>query len=85
MADVDVKLILFAKARELVGASEVNVRFPQELSSEHLKSKIIQSFPVLDKLGGTWLLALNEAYIDTDRVTLNTGDTLAVIPPISGG
>jgi molybdopterin converting factor small subunit len=30
-------------------------------------------------------LAVNEEYVDSNGVTLKNGDTVAVIPPISGG
>jgi molybdopterin converting factor small subunit len=30
-------------------------------------------------------LAVNEEYVDSDGVILKNGDTVAIIPPISGG
>ncbi len=30
-------------------------------------------------------LAVNEEYVDSNGITLKNGDTVAVIPPISGG
>jgi len=61
------------------------LRVCQSLPVQQLKSKLLQAFPGLDKLGGAFVLALNEEYIETGTVELNEGDELAVIPPISGG
>lgn len=40
----------------------------------------------LQVLRGTVILSINQAYIDLDStITINSGDEVAVIPPISGG
>ena len=84
---VAVSLLLFAKARELVGSSSVNLSVPSSTSTySDLLTFILEAFPVLKRLGGTFVLSLNENYIDQDsEISLRTGDELAVIPPISGG
>ena len=84
---VAVSLLLFAKARELVGSSCVGLSLPSSTSTHSdLVSSVLESFPVLKRLGGTFVLSLNENYIDQDsEISLRTGDELAVIPPISGG
>ena len=84
---VAVSLLLFAKARELVGSSSVNLSVPSSTSTySDLVTFILEAFPVLKRLGGTFVLSLNENYIDRDsEISLGTGDELAVIPPISGG
>ena len=84
---VAVSLLLFAKARELVGSSSVNLSVPSSTSTySDLVTLILEAFPVLKRLGGTFVLSLNENYIDQDsEISLGTGDELAVIPPISGG
>lgn len=84
---VAVSLLLFAKARELVGSSSVSLSLPSSTSTySDLVSSVLESFPVLKRLGGTFVLSLNENYIDQDsEISLRTGDELAVIPPISGG
>ena len=84
---VAVSLLLFAKARELVGSSSVSLSLPSSTSTHSdLVSSVLESFPVLKRLGGTFVLSLNENYIDQDsEISLRTGDELAVIPPISGG
>ena len=84
---VAVSLLLFAKARELVGSSSVSLSVPSSTSTySDLVTLILEAFPVLKRLGGTFVLSLNENYIDQDsELSLGTGDELAVIPPISGG
>ena len=84
---VAVSLLLFAKARELVGSSSVSLSLPSSTSTySDLVTYILETFPILKRLGGTFVLSLNENYIDQDsELSLRTGDELAVIPPISGG
>ena len=84
---VAVSLLLFAKARELVGSSSVSLSLPSSTSTySDLVSSVLELFPVLKRLGGTFVLSLNENYIDQDsEISLSAGDELAVIPPISGG
>ena len=84
---VAVSLLLFAKARELVGSSSVSLTLPSSTTTySDLVTFILEAFPVLKRLGGTFVLSLNENYIDQDsELSLRTGDELAVIPPISGG
>ena len=84
---VAVSLLLFAKARELVGSSSVSLSLPSSTSTySDLVTFILETFPVLKRLGGTFVLSLNENYIDQDsELSLRSGDELAVIPPISGG
>ena len=85
MSEVTVTVLLFAKARELVGSPSVSSSVPttryQELVS-HLESQL----PVLKRLNRTFVLSLNENYLeDQQEIVLSTGDEIAVIPPISGG
>ena len=84
---VAVSLLLFAKARELVGSSSVSLSLPSSTSTySDLVTFILETFPILKRLGGTFVLSLNENYIDQDsELSLRPGDELAVIPPISGG
>ena len=84
---VSVTLLLFAKARELVGKSSVIISLPSSVSSSSvLVSHILTFYPELERLGNTFVLSLNENYIDPEEeIVLRSGDELAVIPPISGG
>ena len=83
---VQVTILFFAKARELIGKSSSTCSLPSSCSYVELLNLIKAKFPHLEKLGDAFVLSLNEDYIDEEsQVQLNQGDELAVIPPISGG
>jgi len=83
-AAVEIKVLFFAKARELVGCSSSSCSLPSTCTSDQLLAAILKAFPSLEALGGAFVLSLNEEYVEGD-LTLRTNDELAVIPPISGG
>lgn len=85
--EVPVRLLLFAKARELAGASEASLVVPAVLRDvEELKVVIFDAFPKLAALQRSAVIAVNESYVDSGvEVTLRQGDEVAFIPPISGG
>lgn len=83
---VCVKLLFFAKSRELSGLSECEIKLPKQISYSELVELLNKTYN-LEPLKKTFLLALNSDYCDDSNNLLNfkTGDELAVIPPISGG
>ena len=82
-----IKILFFAKAKDLIKQSEAEIDLPSaELTVNQLFEAIEHQWPDLQKFKRTFALALNEEYLDLDStVTLQPQDTLAVIPPISGG
>ncbi|XP_022256299.1 molybdopterin synthase sulfur carrier subunit-like [Limulus polyphemus] len=84
---VKVKLLFFAKARELVGVTETGLVVPNGLyTQKKLLSIIVETFPVLCSIQGNFIVALNEECMDQSQsIELKEGDQLAVIPPLSGG
>jgi len=87
MSEVTITILLFAKARELVGKSSVTSSVPANIGYLELLNRLEQQFPVLQRLDRAFVLSLNESYIEQDQqeLVLATGDEIAVIPPISGG
>eukprot|EP00094_Tigriopus_californicus_P009607 TCALIF_09262-PA protein Name:"Similar to VP15 Molybdopterin synthase sulfur carrier subunit (Zea mays)" AED:0.46 eAED:0.46 QI:0/-1/0/1/-1/1/1/0/85 len=83
---VSIKVLLFAKARELAGTHELTLNVVPNLSASDLVTQIEAQCPDLAILRGSFVLALNQDYVDHNQVLdLKSGDELAVIPPISGG
>lgn len=85
MHKVVVRVLLFAKAREISGRKEEQVTVYSKISYEELLAFIVQHFS-LDAIRSNVILAINEQYSDANiPLKLNDGDTIAVIPPLSGG
>lgn len=84
---VSVKLLFFAKARELVGRSEAEANFSKSnFTKKTLLDEITKIYETLQPLVNCLLLAVNEEYVDfSETVHLKDGDIVAVMPPLSGG
>jgi molybdopterin converting factor subunit 1 len=90
-ATVAIKVLLFASAREAAGnVSQIDLQITMEqANTDDLRKILAELYPnlaatVLDRESVT--LALNEEYIPPGHVfSLKAGDTVALIPPISGG
>ena len=92
-SSVKVRLLFFAKARELVGASEVPfdvelIGAEETTTGAQLLRSVLAGFPALDPIKGSVILAHNLEYVDVEGDTpirLREDDEIAVIPPVSGG
>lgn len=87
---IKVKILFFASAREAAGdTSSTDLEMNEGMTTTDLRKKLSELYPklapmVLDEDNLT--LALNEEYVTSEQVIpLNNGDTIALIPPISGG
>ncbi len=89
--NVEIKILFFAKAREIVGKSEGRISLNAESKIDTIYEAIETAYPDLKTLQRSFALALNEEYLPTPDnssdiiFNLNSSDELAVIPPISGG
>ena len=98
---VSVKVLFFAKAKELVKVSTQDIELNSKFDAvEDLLEVVETKFPGLKSLNRCFVLALNEEYLfeeglienhpmqikqKTPDILLRDGDELAVIPPLSGG
>lgn len=84
---VTVTVLFFAKARDIVGVNETRLSIESNINYRRLYDKLIDLYS-LQLLRNTLVIAINEEYRnvdDGDIIILNEGDTIAIIPPISGG
>lgn len=86
-SSVEVNILFFAKSKELTGKSVDAVNLRKSNCLENLLKEIILEYPALNILKGKFIIAHNQAYLrDTKEIViLETGDEIAIIPPISGG
>lgn len=77
-----IRILWFAKLKETVGEEESHWD-DAPLQVSELKRKLQKKYSDLPSLDGA-MVAVNEKYAD-DKTQLNDGDTIAFIPPVSGG
>lgn len=81
----DITVLFFAKAKDLSGVSESNLRVETEISYSDLKAIVCEQFG-LEIIKDNILLALNEVYCgEEDQLVIKNSDQLAIIPPLSAG
>lgn len=82
---VTVKLLFFARAKELAGARESFIQLPPKISYTQLLKIIIHKYN-LEQIKNNILLAKNEEVCEESRdIEIKERDSIAVIPPLSGG
>jgi molybdopterin converting factor small subunit len=97
---ITVKVLFFASSRDAVnGISQMDLVVPCTVvdddgnsiaTSNTIRSCLIEQYPKLHKYVHTDIssitMALNEEYIPQGiDIPVHNGDTIAIIPPISGG
>ena len=86
-----IKVLFFASAREAAGdISFADVELPAtNATTTTLRRKLAEIYPDLESMvmdEDNITLALNEEYVIAGQdLSLKSGDTVALIPPISGG
>jgi molybdopterin converting factor subunit 1 len=75
---------LFARLREIAGASELTRNVPEGATAAEVWEAVAGEFSDLRPYGATISCAVNEDYA---RLTtrLKEGDEVAFLPPVSGG
>jgi len=88
---VRIQVLFFASAREAAGGvSKTSLELnADEANTQSLRQKLALLYPGLASMvqdEENLTLALNEEYVTSGKILpLKEGDTIALIPPISGG
>jgi molybdopterin converting factor subunit 1 len=81
---VKLRVKLFAGARQLAGAEEVEVEVPDEATVGQVREALIATCPPLATLAARAAMAVDRQYA-ADASRIQAGAELALIPPVSGG
>jgi len=79
-----IRVHLFARARDLAGASTLEVELPEDATVSDLRRGIAAQIPVMKTLLESSAIAVNHDFASQDR-KLDSLDEVAIIPPVSGG
>jgi molybdopterin synthase sulfur carrier subunit len=81
---VRVRIRLFARLRELAGASELTRVVPEGSAALDAWRALVAEFPSLADYSRSISCAVNEEYAKL-AAPLREGDEVAFLPPVSGG
>ena len=73
----------FGVSRDQTDKDEENLAVRENLTAGEFKKKLMEMYPRLEDIK-SFALAVNESYAE-DKLRLKEGDTIAIIPPVSGG
>lgn len=79
-----VKVLLFARLRELAGNDAMKLEMSQGATLGELWNQLQEGFPSLRAFNHPPLMAVNQEYASPERV-LAEEDEVAFFPPVSGG
>jgi len=83
--EITVRLLFFGAARDAAGGqSEAELKLPATTKAADAFERVLTNYPDLRRFGRSLLFAVNQEYADKERI-VESGDELAVFPPVSGG
>jgi len=77
---MELEIISFGKIAEVIQSQQLKI--PDVSNTEELKIYLEKSFPLLSKM--KYKLALNKTIVQ-ENLELKNNDTVALMPPFSGG
>jgi molybdopterin converting factor subunit 1 len=81
---VHVTVRLFARLRELTGASELRREAPDGCTARDVWDGLAREFPALAEYTTAISVAVNQEYARL-TASVRDGDEIAFLPPVSGG
>lgn len=81
---INCTILLFAQIADAVGESELSLDLPDDATVNHALDALAMESAAISSHRATLAVAVNERYA-TPETALTDGDTIALIPPVSGG
>ncbi len=83
-SDMKVKVLYFSSIKDKLKKSSEEIELKENSSVSNLKEVLKDKYPEISKHLENVMIAVNEEYV-SDEYRLKQGDTVALIPPVSGG
>jgi molybdopterin converting factor subunit 1 len=78
-----VKILFFGMAKDLTGETSATLELNEEMKVSALRRVLQEKYPLFSQMD-SFSIAVNESYAEEDLIIVEN-DTVAVIPPVSGG
>lgn len=83
-ANHNLKVRLFAILRDAVGEGEITITVPNGVTVSYLNNEILKKYPQLIPFSNKFVTSVNYKVTSGDTI-INSGDEIALLPPVSGG
>lgn len=77
-------VLVFARLREIIGSGSVDLDVKNSPTAKSLRSTLAERYPEAEVLLAKCLVAVNNEYVGEEHL-INPTDSVALIPPVSGG
>jgi molybdopterin synthase catalytic subunit/molybdopterin converting factor small subunit len=81
---MQVRVLFFGMLKDLTGYSGASLELPEHATLRDLLTHYQEQIPRLKPIAASLALSINQEYAPLDS-TLNSGDEVALLPPVSGG
>lgn len=78
-----IEVLFFGMSKDLAEHDRLSMEFKSSLNVGRFKEHLIERFPSFSELD-SFAIAVNESYAEDDLL-LAGNETVAIIPPVSGG
>mgnify|MGYP001424817282 CR=1 FL=1 len=81
---MQVQVRLFARYRELAGASSLSLEVPDNSTALDVFDRLAERFPDMQPMRASTLMAIDQDFVKPNT-EIRAGEELALMPPVSGG
>ena len=79
-----VKLLLFASLKDIAGRRDLEMELDDGSTLQEVTEKLASLYPEIGRMQNSVRIAINQEFAD-ENISLNNGDEIAFLPPMSGG
>ncbi len=79
-----VKVLLFASLKDIAGRRALEMELDDASTLKQVTEKLASLYPEIGRMQKSVRIAINQEFAD-EEISLNNGDEIAFLPPMSGG